>query len=112
MNTGSRLLRVLLLTVIAAAIVWLGMWASLAPFDLERAAQQAAELQSLIRRQPQFSDVQVSASTNGKLLVFAPNELSSEAKAELEVLVAQHAPDPSTPVSYLVPISDELLQPK
>src|SRR4029434_1597342 len=57
MNTGSRLLRVILLIVIAAAIVWLRIWAFLAPPDLERAAQQAAELQSVIRRQPHFSNV-------------------------------------------------------
>ena len=101
-----RLARLVAFTCFLFGVVWLGVVLLFPTPDLARAARQATELQTIIRQQGQFSEVQVTALTNGRLSVFAPDELSTAAKAELEHLVAERAPDHAAPVSYLVPIPD------
>ena len=66
-----------------------------------RASRRAADLQGTIQQHPQFSDVEVMALTDGELRVSAPEELPPDAKAELERLVARHAPGQAIRVFYL-----------
>ena len=97
-----------MLAAVIFGTFWLGVVLLFPAPDLARASRQATELQAIIRQQTQYSEVRVDSLTNGKLFVSAPDALSPEAKSELERLVAQHSPQRDTPVSYLVPIPDDI----
>ncbi len=101
-----RLVRVAALAAAIFGLFWLGVVLLFPAPDLARAAQQAAELQAIIRQQTQYSEVRVNSLTNGELFVSAPDALAPAAKSELERLVVQHSPQRDTPVSYLVPIPE------
>ena len=102
----SRLLRIVVLTLIAALIVWLALWMLIPPPNLGNAKQVALELRSVIYNIPQFSEVIVTAMTNAHISVMAPDSLPPAAKTELERLVSEHARGHQTRVGYLVPISE------
>ncbi|WP_042726186.1 hypothetical protein [Chthoniobacter flavus] len=104
----NRLVRVAALAVAIFGIFWLVVVLLFPAPDLARAAHQAAQLQTIIRQQPQYAEVRVDSLTNGKLFVSAPNTLPREAKSELERLVTQHSPQHHTPISYLVPVPDDM----
>ena len=100
-----RLIRVAALAAIVFGVFWLAIVLLFPPPDLARASQQAAELQAIIRQQPQLAEVRVDAMTNGKVSVIAREDLlSAEAKSQLEHLVAQHAPA-GTGIMWLAAIS-------
>jgi hypothetical protein len=98
-----RLLRVAGLAAGIFALFFAGVKLLDPPPDRALAARQAAELQTLLRQQPQFAGVRVSSSTNGAIMVIAADELPAAAKAELQRVVAERAPR-ETSVTYLRPI--------
>ena len=96
-----RLVRVAVLAAAIFGVFWLAVVLLFPPPDLQRARQQAADLQAVIRKQPELAEVRVDSLTNAKLVVSAPDELPAPAKAVLERIVAQHAPPGTPPVSYM-----------
>jgi len=103
----SWVLRLVASTAAVFGLLWLCVVLLFPPPDLAKAARQADELQAIIRQKPEFLIVRVEYDANGKLSVFVLGELPPAARAELERLVAQHAPEPNTPIAYLTPAPED-----
>src|SRR4051794_35430030 len=98
---SNGLVRLVALTVAVCVVFWSAVTYLLPPPDLPRAQKQAGELQALLLKRPEFSQVMVTPFTNGKLVVLAPDELSTATKAELEQFVTRRAPEGTGSVSYM-----------
>lgn len=99
-----RLFRVATLAAFSLGVIWVGVVFLLPAPDMARAAKRAAEVQRISRQDPQFAEVRVDAVFNGTLSVIAREDLLSAAKAQLEQLVAEHAP--GTEITWVAPIPD------
>lgn len=60
--------------------------------DLELAQHQAEQLRAAIGKDPQFTQVKVSSTDNGSVVVYPPDELPTAAKTELEKMIQLQAP--------------------